>query len=365
MSSPLRPYLYERLVALFGKVKFANEAEEMVAEPKVKWVIRPGRHAVTQHRLEPSHSGEYYRVCCPFCRESDFRLWINHSWGLYDPRTRSSNLWLARCFNDTNCLGTWRRRQELWRMVSQVTTVPGCEDILYPGQVVERPPITLPPENFIPVHLLPEHDPARKYLVKRDYDPADLGSRLKVSLCIWTDAAHSQARHRLVVPIYMRGELAGWQARHVSEDSGADTGLPKWWTCPGTQTSRLLYNHDEARHHPVVVVCEGITDVWRVGQCAVGLFGHTMSRVQQQFLLEGWGQGTLVMLLDNDGPASQAQQANWRYWARLKKHFAGGVVLATLPPYTDPGDLTRDEAWALIVQAARDQGVTLPLDALA
>jgi hypothetical protein len=49
---------------------------------------------------------------------------------------------------------------------------------------------------------------------------------------------------------------------------------------PGLRKSRLLYNEDLARQQPLVLVCEGVTDVCRVGPAEVALFGKSASRQQ-------------------------------------------------------------------------------------
>src|SRR5262249_40077897 len=55
---PLRPYLYDRLLRVFGEVKIAFEDEEMVCD--VGSSILSGG----QPQLQGHNPGEYYRVCC-------------------------------------------------------------------------------------------------------------------------------------------------------------------------------------------------------------------------------------------------------------------------------------------------------------
>src|SRR4051794_18793914 len=82
-------------------------------------------------RLQVDHFGEQYRVCCPFCPDTRKRLYINHRWGLFDERTRSKNLWLAKCYNE-DCLKCSLRRRSLYNDVFD-DFADGTEDMLIPG----------------------------------------------------------------------------------------------------------------------------------------------------------------------------------------------------------------------------------------
>ena len=176
---------------------------------------------------------------------------------------------------------------------------------------------------------------------------------------------YGQAANRIVVPLELNGEIVGYQARRVDEEVGGDDGSPKWWNPPGTPKSQVLYNCATARTYSMAVVCEGITDVWRVGPCAVGLFGLNMSPEQERLLATVWHGGTIVMLLDNDGAANPAaQRQNRQCRERLRRYFRK-VIEVRLPEETDSGDLSRAGVWSLIRAADDRQGVELPLDELA
>src|SRR5687767_12890973 len=111
----LNAFLFGALQACFGKVLVANEGEHSHVYYCPDWT-RGGKP-----RAETAHSGEYYRVNCPFCTDSRFRLWINHRWGVYDQVTGNYNLHLAHCYNTDGmpdgCLAEPGRRQQLERML--------------------------------------------------------------------------------------------------------------------------------------------------------------------------------------------------------------------------------------------------------
>ena len=65
----LCPELYFKLKKLFGQVHVNNRGVGMV--------MRPSSNG---ERPTSIVNGEYYRVCCPFCKETRHRLYINHRW---------------------------------------------------------------------------------------------------------------------------------------------------------------------------------------------------------------------------------------------------------------------------------------------
>lgn len=368
MTQVLRPELYDRLEELFDEVRVSNPGQPLVEEDETEWAVR-GRRAVPRSKPRIASRGETYRVRCPFCGDERFRLYVNHAWGLKDPRTGADRLWLAKCFNEENCLADRGRRFELRRMVFGTGPLP-CGPVVGTAGRAERarPANSGPalPEWLIPLNKLPAGDPVRVYLLRRGFDPDVLGRELGVGFCTWAPSPYVEARNRIVVPVELNGEIVGYQGRRVDGAGEGDLNAPKWWTAPGTPKAKTLYNLDTARTYSVAVVCEGVSAVWRVGPCAVGLFGLDMSPEQERLLAENWTGATVVMLLDNDGAANPvAQRRNRQYSRRLRRHFGDKVVEVTLPEGTDPGDLSRAAVWSLIRSAAGRQGVALPLGELA
>src|SRR5262249_5601262 len=114
-----------------------------------------------------------------------------------------------------------------------------------------------------------ESHPARQYLLSRGFDLAELGDTWKGLYCEEAKPAYPLVRERLIIRVVMDGVWVGWQAREVPGVGTCGTGAPKYYTMPGLPKGRVLYNHDLARKQPLVVVCEGPTDVWRVGKAGV------------------------------------------------------------------------------------------------
>lgn len=89
---------------------------------------------------------------------------------------------------------------------------------------------------------------------------------------------------------------------------------------------------------PLIVVCEGVFDVFRVGPAAVALLGKTISDEQVKLLEKA--KKPVAVFLDGDADVSVVMD-------RLQ----GRVPLLShipLPPDTDPADLSADEIRQLI-----------------
>lgn len=56
-----------------------------------------------------------------------------------------------------------------------------------------------------------------------------------------------------------------------------------------------------------MVVCEGVTDIWRVGAPGVAILGKHASDEQVRLLSLGWADKVAVVLLDTDAAAEAAE----------------------------------------------------------
>jgi hypothetical protein len=340
---PLRPEQYTRLQYRFKYVEVADDHEEMLATV--------GRDALTgDPALVVQHPGEYYRVSCPFCSDTRKRLWINHRWGFLDPRTQSRNLWLAICY-DEDCLRLPERQRWLYSEV--FSDVGDGTDVVLAGTrpaAVSRDFVW--PGRMSHLHHLYEDHPALTYLRERGFDPVQLSHRLGLAYCFSGYPEFRLAGGRLIIPIYSDGKPVGWQARYIGDPP--DKSVPKYFTMTGFKKTQYLYNLDTARRYPYVIVCEGCTDVWRVGPTAVALFGKTLSTTQRLLLGTHWSQGAAVVLLDSDaGDEGQAVYDALR-------DVVAQRVLVRLPDGKDPADMDRGVLNRLILAAGREQGVDLP-----
>jgi hypothetical protein len=210
-----------------------------------------------------------------------------------------------------------------------------------------------PPADVIPVDQLPPTHPAASYLTSRGYDLGELSSLWGVGYCRWS--RYKFMRRRIYVPVHQDTKLVGWQGRWPGELDWAAEDVPKYYTMPGLRKTQLLYNEDLARKQPLVVICEGVTDVWRVGPAGVALFGKDPSRQQLLRLASGWMGKPAVVLLDADAKADAEELAT-----SLRPFFRDRLVQVTLPDGLDPGSCPREDLWKLLRAEAERQGANLP-----
>lgn len=342
MPSPLNPVLYRRLQEEFGRVQVAHAG----AAANVQYLpdVLGGR---TQLRMMSEDYGEYYRVNCPFCGDSRGRLWVNHLWAVPDKVTGSDNLWLAVCYNE-GCLSQPGRRQELrdklfaFKNAGQRNQL--AQIVILPGEVEETALRLVDLPGFvIRLDRMPPTDPVCTYLQGRGLDPKDLGETFGVSYCTSADGNYPMAAGRIVVPIYMRGDLVGWQCRYPKDIDFKATGIPKYYNRPLMARRLMLYNFDNAKNFPYVVVCEGVTDVWNVGPQAVAAFGKKLSQTQVQLICATWPLAVVILL---DGDAWEDAQALAKCFRDCG--YQGQVIPVRLPPDKDPADLDHEFVWRCI-----------------
>jgi hypothetical protein len=338
--------LYGRLAARFPPVEIANEgmaAVHGVASP------RGGRAQLVS-------SGEYYRINCFFCNDTQQKLWVNHLWFTPDPVTGEPMRHLAICYK-SGCLrehylefedavmgyenATARRAREF---SNSMRVLPGIV------QKADDGPVPLP-GPCVPIDQLSERHPAVAYICERGFDPAHLADAYDVSVCGRADEPFYSASGRIIAPVVSGGIRVGWQGRYVGEVTKGSK-IPKYYTMPNFKKSHHLYNADraQARSPKLVVVVEGVIDAWAGGSAAVASFGKTLSEQQHQ-ILGGWAKrGGLCMLCFDPGawtdevPLADREKAaakREQLMSRLSQTFSGKFVEVQLPFGTDPAKLGR------------------------
>jgi hypothetical protein len=350
---PLNDQLYRLLTQRLGRVTIANEGEAMVSH----YSTHPFSHRTT---LVIDVWGETYNIDCPFCNDTRRRLSINHHYGVYDLVTQSDNLTLARCFNE-DCLKDPGAYQDLRMKVFGFLNLDQRRHLLVvrPGRlpVNQASALTQAPSPGVVHELtsLPENHPAREYLRQRGFDLNEICPLWRPVYCSQAASDYPTAQGRLIIPVIYNNVYVGWQARYVGERNWKPEGVPKYFAMPGFPRTLVLYNHDLARQQPVLVVCEGPTDVWRVGPAGVALLSKQASTKQVELIAEHWADKPVVVLLDGDAQV----EGTW-LCRQLEPRLKGGLVQVVLPDGRDPGSHDRSELWATIRDQATRQGILIP-----
>ncbi|TMJ00943.1 MAG: hypothetical protein E6G97_18595 [Alphaproteobacteria bacterium] len=339
----LRPALYFALQSLFRHVKVLRHGEPFAA-------VKTADTFYAQHgfTLDISAWGETYVVCCPFCNDTRNRLYVCHAWGLPESFGRQS--WrFVKCFND-DCLKEPGNRRSLAHMVfEQAMFSYGKSDVVLqasPGAPKRTSgPVSYPGVCY-PLSQLTGPHPARQYVISRGHDPDELWRLYGVAWCM--DAcsqALALASGRLIIPLRAAsGDMVSWQARYMGETDWKLT--PKYYNCPDAPRSGLLYALDRASSAPVLVVVEGVTDVWRYGDGAVAICGKEVSCEQATLLIKHARDRPIAILLD-----PEAWEESGKAFSRLALAGAKFLFRIKLRAGPDPGSLPRPLLRAIVKQA--------------
>lgn len=284
-STALNPTLYRRLLLRFGEPKVRNEGQKRVV------TTRHDADGTVTHITR--QWGEQYMVRCPFCRSETPQLAVSYMYGQPDDVGRPM-FHLAHCFN-RNCLRVPDNRRELAEKLGAGQGQ--LEDArTRPGRIlteVERIPDL--PEPRTPIDELPRNHPARRWLKRQGFDPDKVGKAYGLSVCL--DADDPLTRHRIIIPVTMRGKHQGWQ----SLATGETARTKKYLSAPGMRTSELVYNLDAAREYRTPVIVQEPADVWAFGRMATCPLGETVSRKQVRILRTALHRKHAVLLLRSEG----------------------------------------------------------------
>lgn len=345
--NPLNPTLYALLEHKFGEVRIANAGAsarlQRFEDP------RTGKIVTRAHNW-----GEYYCVCCPFCRETNFKLWINHLYGAtYNARNgRRNDTFLAHCYRN-DCLEVEGRSAQLEDMIFGPGRPLHRNMVIRQGVVLDADETLDFPGKILSLTDLPAYHPAVEYLTARNFDVHELSSVFNVGLCTEPVPRYRIMGGRIFIPAYFNGRLVAWQGR-LSRD--ARSGEVKYYT--QGRKSRALYNYDLASKENSVVLVEGAPSVWRIGRAAVCLFGKTLSYWQENTIATTWSGKTVFVVLDSDARKELEQTVMQLCQHNLK------VVPVVLPDSRDPADYSRADLRDILSAAASAVGTEADLSFL-
>ena len=318
---PLNPALYGALRRLFGEVRIYKEGQPPALS----------RRNGTIHVVD---GGEEYAVCCPFCGDRRFRLYINHRY--YHPNDPGKHLfaWRAHCFNE-ECLEDAANRARLREIIIRaVSSMPVDPALSEPVQAEPRP-VSLP-DRLLPLAEAAEHlEEIRDFLRSRHIDP-DSMHRWEAYICL-DDSSINYGR--IVVPIrtvgydahgnYAPGMVVGYQTRSID-------GLVSRDHLKYRSVGRIgmgLYNIVPAVRSGRVILVEGFLDAWRVGPAGVPVLGSSLSHAQADIMIRMCRNVPVTIMLDGDA----VKKAKDIY--RTLSSAGIDCRLAVLPGRLDPCDL--------------------------
>jgi 5S rRNA maturation endonuclease (ribonuclease M5) len=344
----LNKTLYDALTDAFGQVAIANADEALVP------VIR--RDAVTgRARLDKQSTqfGEYYRVCCPMCRDGRHRLWVNHAYGT-EVEGMGTVRGLVVCYNE-HCEqeeGFFDWFESQLAGYTRTTAPIRLPTVLSPVE----PRVPGMPLDFTPLHCLYDQHPARQYIESRGFSAEDLGVNWSIG---WSDILepYYRIRSRIVIPTYVKLRtreimLYGWQARYLQQfplsDVPPDKDTKKYINAPGMKKAQTLFNAWRVDESPFVVVTEGPFDAIRVGpRLGVALFGKSASASQKRMLWDIWGANKkpIIVMLDPDAEA-EGEDLYTEF-----SRYTPLIYKISLPPGKDAAKMPQDLLLNAVAQA--------------
>jgi hypothetical protein len=136
------------------------------------------------------------------------------------------------------------------------------------------------------------------YLKHRNFDPYKVIKQFN----LLSGGLVGDYKFRIIAPIYFKNELVSFQGRDIT-----DKQKLRYKACRKKDEiifhKRTLYNLDNCNDNKVIV-CEGITDVWRLGDNTCCTFGVQFSTSQVLLLAEKFKK---VFILYDPDPAGKKQ----------------------------------------------------------
>jgi hypothetical protein len=220
------------------------------------------------------------------------------------------------------------------------------------------------PGALTELQSLSEDHPARQYISRRKFNHVELNDKFGIRYCYegrWFGGHTFNTTNTLIFPIWMGGKIVGWQSRLLympdeltesecemfgfrKDDEGDYIRPPKYFTSPGLEKGRALFNYDNARRSDVVVVTEGPFDAIGVGSCAVATLGKGVTEQQANIIKLYWR--VAVVMLD----PGDADKEMMELMSRL--HRTIPTLCIQLQGYKDPGEAPRTEIWKQITENA-------------
>lgn len=144
----------------------------------------------------------------------------------------------------------------------------------------------------------------REYLINRNFDP----DYLQQTYGIREGGIAGYFAYRLIIPIFSHGFLQNLTSRTIDKYQ-----VPKYLHLPNSQgfkpIKQLLYNIDKINIGGKVIICEGVFDVWRIGDEAIATFGTEVTS-EQIFILSKKKLSKVRIVFDSDAIKKANKLAN-------------------------------------------------------
>lgn len=226
---------------------------------------------------EKNVSKGWVEITCPFCNDPSWHCGIHLKqkiFNCYHCREKGGIEKLVKTINNI----TYRKAKEIVKKYSNLLEENDEEEIISNVKEVILPKAekTFPGPHF-------------NYLLKRGFDPKIIIPKYKLSACY----QRGDYNYRIVIPYFYREKLVTFTTRAINDSSelryknlSSELSILK--------TTDTLYNIDTVKN--TVIICEGVTDVWRMGNGNVALSTNRISNNQVKQLHEKKISKALILL---------------------------------------------------------------------
>jgi len=261
---------------------------------------------------------DWIHISCPFCSDTSYHLGFStvyntfKCWrcGKHQPKKvflRLSNMPFKEIykryyrFNDSSIVKPIKRNERRYR----------SEDIKLPKEFKD-----------IDIRHI-------KFLKKRNFNWREIKDKYKIK----GTGILGNFKNRLIMPVYHNGNLVTFTGRDITGKNET-----RYKNCPRDMENRsiknCLYNLDNIKGDKVIIV-EGITDVWRLGNCAVATFG-TEYTTEQILLMKKFKK---IFIMYDEDAINKAES--------LACELGLFADVEVLEISGDPGDLTKEEVFSI------------------
>ena len=269
--------------------------------------------------INVQHSGsnigkEWVGINCVFCQDTGYHLGIHK-------KSKTISCW--KCQTKGNII----------TLIQKFHPEISVQTILKRYQGIALTDNNKPARNFNKKCTLPKnatstiYKPHKKYLLSRNFNPKQLYKKYQLK-SIGIDAYWG---YRIIVPIYQNKQLITFIGRDITNEQEI-----RYKACPIEQSvlnpKNIIYNMQNIAQQLILV--EGVTDVWRIGNGCGATMGASLSTQQLSQILNQ-NIKKVYILFDND---ETGKRESIKIGATLSQYIETEIL--TLPKdVQDPGNL--------------------------
>lgn len=291
------------------------------------------KFGVTYQESGPGIAKGWVGIPCPFCTGHAG----NHLGFCIDPKSKfygAFSCWRCGGKNATKVISTILSvdEREAYSVIKQFSL--DGPNRVYLGSNLKSGPTKGNTICKLPAGTGPLKAIHKRYLMQRNFLPSKIAAKYSLQA---TGPAGGY-NHRIIIPIEFKRKLVSYQGRDITGRSEL-----KYKACREEDEIRhhkhCLYGIDNVPGDSVVVV-EGVTDVWRLGDGAVATFGIKYTQEQVALLLRF---KRIFILFDEEEQAQEQARLLAKALYSQERHveiveLSGG----------DPGEMKQEDADGLM-----------------